>query len=149
MIPAPYIIDGLLIITFVIGFFNFKKYKHTPLKYFLWFLGYGLLTEFSAFFYAIITRKPNHVFFNIYTLALYLFYFWFLSKYFTKKKTRNLIKIFTVLIGIFFIVNTLFLQNIYESSQSYFFLFGDLFFIVAVLLFFVEIIISLILQELI
>lgn len=139
MIAAPYIIDILLIVTFVIGLFNYKKYKNTYAKYFLFFLAYGLLTEFLGYFYAVLFRKPNHIFFNIYTLVQYFFFFWLLSKYFKNALNKKAVKIFTILVSLAFIINSLFFQSIFKVSQSYFFLFGDTLFIIAIILFFIEI----------
>ena len=135
MIVAPYIIDILLIVTFIIGLNNYKNYKNTYAKYFLFFLAYGLLTEFLGYFYAVLFRKPNHIFFNIYTLVQYFFFFWLLSKYFKSALNKKAVKIFIILVSLAFIINSLFFQSLIKVSQSYFFLFGDTLFIIANIIF--------------
>lgn len=129
----------LLIITFTIGVYNYKNYKYTLNKYFLYFLGYGIATElFGANFYKFFNFS-NHIVFNFYALAQFLFYLWLFSKYFKKQRSQQIVKYFIYLTILLFILNTLFLQSIIEVSQSYFFLFGGVLLVVTILLFFVEI----------
>jgi len=135
----PFSINAIELITIFIGAYNYKKYKDTFLKYFLWFLGYGIFTEiFGALFYKFFNFS-NFIVFNIYALVQFLFFLWLFYKYFKTKKYRILTKITGNLIIICFIINTLYFQNIFTSYQSYFFLIGGIFLLICAILFFIEI----------
>ncbi len=129
----------LLIITFIIGVYNYKNYKHTFNKYFLYFLGYGIATEiFGANFYKLFDFS-NHIVYNFYALVQFLFYLWLFSKYLKNSTNKKIVKYFKYLTFLFFVINSLFAQSIIEVSQSYFFFFSGILLIITILLFFVEI----------
>lgn len=130
----------VLILAFIIGLFNFKKFKNSPSRYFLYFLGYGIATEiFGGLFFYKLFKFPNYILYNFYAAVQFVFYLWLLGKYLKSKKTRKIIKTFMSVILIFFIFNTIFFQNILLGLQSYFFLFGGILLIITIILFFIEI----------
>jgi len=133
------LIEILLIITFLIGIYNYKSYKNTFNKYFLYFLGYGIITELIGGNFYKLFNFTNHIVYNLYAMVQFLFYLWLFSKYLKKEKNKQIAKYFIYLTILFFILNTLFFQSIIDISQSYFFLFGGVLLIVTILLFFVEI----------
>ncbi len=134
----PFSINGLKLITIIIGVVNYKKYKHTPLKYFLWFLVYGFLAEILIMVISVDFEKLNHIVYNIYSIVYFTFSFWLFFKYLKNKKNCFMANIFNVIIVIIFIINTLFFQDIYNSFQSYTWLFGSLFLIITIIIFFIE-----------
>jgi len=134
-----YIIKILLIITFIIGLFNYKHYKDTPLKYFIYFLAYGIATEiFGRFFFYKFFKFANYIVYNVYALVQFIFFLWLFYKYFKTKKYKNLTVFFLITILLFFALNTIFFQNIFETLQSYFYLLGGIFLIISTILFFIE-----------
>jgi len=135
----PFSINVIELVTIFIGIYHYKKYKNTFLKYFLWFLCYGFFTEMVGFVVSDISKKQNFIVFNIYALIQFLFFLWLFYKYYKTPVYKTLIKFMWGVILLFFIINTLFFQDIYVTYQSYFFLIGGVFLLISVILFFIEI----------
>jgi len=135
----PFTLDAIIIITAIIGSFHYKKYKNTPLKYFLFLLWYGIFTEAMGIVVSIVFKYPNYIVYNIYVFIRAMFLLWLFSKYLKKTKSKQIVKYFIYLTVLFFIINTLFVQNIFKDSQSYFYFFGGILLIVTILIFFIEI----------
>ncbi len=132
------LINLILIITFVISVFTYKKYKNTPLKYFVYFLGYGIATEFLGRYFYDIFGFPNYILYNIYALIQFIYFLGLFLRSFKKRISKNTVKIFIVLCLVFFFINSFFYQNILKNIQSYFFLFGGIILIITILLFLIE-----------
>lgn len=136
----PFSINALELITIVIGFVHYNKYKHTPLKYFLWFLCYGFATEILGYLISIELKQPNDIVFNIYALVQFVFFLWLFFKYFKTQQYKSITKIFGILVILSFVIISLFIQDLFQSYQSYFFLIGGVFLIIDIILFLIEII---------
>lgn len=135
----PFSIDALELIAIIIGFVHYHKYKHTPLKYFLWFLCFGFTIEMLGILISVVFKQQNHIVYNIYALVQFVFFLWLFYKYFKTMKYKKLTKVFGVLLILAFVVNSLFIQDIFQDFQSYFLLFGSVLLIIIVTLFFIEI----------
>lgn len=135
----PFSINALELITIIIGLYHYKKYENSPLKYFLWFLCYGFLTEMAGVYISTILKLPNHIVFNIYALVQFEFFLWLFYKYIKTMKYKILVKIFSAFIILFFVINSLFIQDISKTFQSYFLLSGSVLLMFIVILFFIEI----------
>ncbi len=138
----PFSINALELIAIIIGILHYNKYKHTPLKYFLWFLCYGFLTEMTGVYISTILKRPNHIVFNIYALVQFEFFLWLFYHYIKTVKYKILVKIFSAIIFLFFVINSLIIQDITQTFQSYFLLPGSVLLIITVILFFIEILSS-------
>jgi len=134
----PFSIDIFLIITAIIGSFHYKKYKNTPLKYFIYFLWYGIFTEAMGIFVSIVLRQPNHIIYNVYVLVRALFLLWLFGKYFKNKRNIKVTQFFRIFFIVGFILNTIFFESIF-ATQTLTFYISSLSLIVTVILFFVEI----------
>jgi len=135
----PYFINSLEFITIIIGFIFYDRYKHTALKYFLWFLIYGFLTEILGLFIGFNMKLPNHVIFNIYAVVYYLFFFWLFNTYLKNKKYKTVVKLFTLGFLLVVLVNNIFYENIFSHYQPYIWLYGNIALIITIILFFTEV----------
>lgn len=134
----PVSINVLELITIVIGIIYYKSYKHTFLKYFLYFLIFGFLTEMVGIFVVVVLHKSNFIIYNLYALVQFIFFLWLFYKYFKTEQYKTLSKFFITAIVLFFILDTFFLQDIFSAFQSYFFFLGGIFLITISILFLVE-----------
>jgi hypothetical protein len=133
-----YSIHALELITIIIGIYHYKKYKNTLLKYFLFFIIYGLFTELAGIIMGRVFKFPNYIVFNIYSVAYYIFNFWLFGRHFKLKNNRSVSHIFMALTTLMFILDTLFFQNIFEGYQSYTWFIGSIGTIIIVILFLIE-----------
>ncbi|REE83620.1 hypothetical protein BX611_0914 [Lutibacter oceani] len=117
-----------IILTFIpafVGTVTFKKYKHTFLKYFLFFLWYTCFTESAAFYIGTIPKQSTSFIYNFYALVNVFFYF-FLFKFYIKKNIIY-IKVFFTLFLLFFLYDFFVIQDSINRIQTYSFLFAFLF----------------------
>jgi len=135
----PYSINSLELITIIIGLFFYKRYKHTVLKYFLWFLIYGFLTEILGLWVGFNLKIQNYVIFNIYAIVNYLFFYWLFKKHLKKARNKILVNLFMIGFILVAIVSNVFYENIFDHYQSYIWFFGSTTLIITVILFFTEI----------
>lgn len=134
----PFTLDAIIIITAIIGSFHYKKYKNTPLKYFLFLLWYGIFTEAMGIIVSIVFKYPNHIVYNIYVLVRALFLLWLFGNYFKNKINIKITQFFIIFLTIGFIINTIFYENIL-ATQSFTYYISSLLLIITVILFFIEI----------
>ena len=134
----PFYINALELIAIIIGFVHYHKYKHTLLKYFLWFLCYGFLSEMIGFLVSYVFKQNNVIIFNIYTLVQYEFFLWLFYKHFKTVQYKILTKSIGLFTGFSFIINSIFFQDIFTTFQSYSLLLGGFFLIITIILFFTE-----------
>lgn len=134
----PFYINALELITIIIGFVHYHKYKNTLLKYFLWFLCYGFLSEMIGFLVSYVFKYNNVIVFNIYTLVQYEFFLWLFYRHFKTAQYRILTKSVALFTGFSFIINSIFFQDILTTFQSYSLLVGGFFLIITIILFFTE-----------
>lgn len=134
----PFYINALELIAIIIGFVHYHKYKHTLLKYFLWFLCYGFLSEMIGFLVSYVFKQNNVIVFNIYTLVQYEFFLWLFYRHFKTAQYKILTKSVMLFVGFSFIINSIFFQDILNTFQSYSLLLGGFFLIITIILFFTE-----------
>ncbi len=135
----PYSINSLELITIIIGVFFYKRYKHTLLKYFLWFLVYGFLTEMMGLLVGFNFEMPNYIIFNIYAIVYYLFFYWLFNKHLRKTRNKLLVKLFMFGFILVALVSNIFYENIFDHYQSYIWFFGSTTLIITIVLFFTEV----------
>ncbi len=134
----PLSINVLELATIIIGFCYYKKFKNTALKYFLWFLVYGFLTEMLGIAIGVGLKKPNYIIFNIYSIVYFLFFYGLFYRYLKKTISKRLVKAFIIFFVLTSIINTIFFQSIYGHYQSYTWFFGSTTLIITIILFFTE-----------
>lgn len=91
---------SLLGITLSIAIWQWKYYKETSERYYLWFLLYVCCHEILSSSYTyMFPISSNIIFYNLYTILSFLFYFFWFDKILQKR--RYMIR---VLLGIFIVV---------------------------------------------
>ncbi len=135
----PFSINAIELTTIFIGIYHYQKYKDKFLKYFLWFLGYGFLTEMLGIVVGIGFKKPNHIVYNIYAMIYYFFFYWLFYTYFKNKRNKLIVSFFIPCLIIVFVIDSFFFNNVFDDFQFYTLLFGSITLIITIILFFVEI----------
>ena len=122
MLPPANIIE---IATLILGLLNLSKFKNTIYKYFLFFIGYVVLTEsLSAFLQSFYDIKTRFIY-NIYILVSFLFYFIFFKKIVKNQKIKNLLTIFSILFLLFYSYELFILKSDFNNQlYSYSFVLG-------------------------
>jgi hypothetical protein len=134
----PLSINALELITIIIGFVYYKKYSNTKLKYFLWFLVYGFLTEMLGIAMGVGFKEPNYIIFNIYSIVYFLFFYWLFYTYLKKTINKRFVKGFIIFFILTSTINSVFFQSIHGHYQSYTWFFGSTTLIITIILFFTE-----------
>jgi len=135
----PFSIHTIELITIFIGIYHYKKYKDTLLKYFLWFLCYGFMTEMLGIIVGVGFKKPNHIVFNIYAVIYYLFFYWLFYKFLKNKRNKIIVNFFVFSFIIMFIIDSFYFSSVFGNFQYYTLLFGSITLIITIILFFIEI----------
>ncbi|HHC81052.1 MAG TPA: hypothetical protein ENK46_14320 [Flavobacteriia bacterium] len=134
----------------LVGTIFYYKYKHTYLKYFLFLLWYIFLSEFFVRY--IIDNKIDfflhysktgiiytHWVYNILdTISFLVYYYIYYKSMSSNEKYKNWIKKFAIAYIVISILNWSFIQNFFEELQSYLFIIGAIFLIIAILFYFIE-----------
>lgn len=135
----PFSIDAIELITIFIGIYHYKKYKDTLLKYFLWFLCYGFITEMLGIVIGYGFKKSNYIVFNVYAIISYFFFYWLFYNSFKNKRNKHIVSFFILCFTLVFIIDSFFFNTIFDNQQYYTLLFGSISLIVTIILFFIEI----------
>lgn len=128
----------VIFITFVIGVLNFKKFRASTLKYFVFFIGYVLISEIIANSLSV-QKISTVVVNNSYFVGSNLFYLFFYSRILTKLKYKKLAYIFAGVFVLSVFMNTIFFQTFINAIQTYSLILGMLFVSILIILFFSEI----------
>ena len=105
-----FICNYLLII--LVGIIYYNKLKQSlPLKMFLWFLVYSLVTEITGTYFAFHAKINTAGVYNTWNLVNYIFYTFLFLAIIKNKVSRKVIFGLTFIYLIYEIVNTLFYQN--------------------------------------
>ncbi len=134
----------------LVGTIFYYKYKHTYFKYFLFLLWYIFLSEFFVgyirdnkidFFlhYSKTGIIYTHWVYNILdTISFLVYYYIYYKSMSSNEKYKNWIKKFAIAYIVISILNWSFIQNFFEELQSYLFIIGAIFLIIAILFYFIE-----------
>lgn len=135
---VKYIVLFLVFCTFLASIFSYKKISTTPLKYFIFFIWYGLISEIIAnilSFNNVSTVLINNVYFIFSTLFYIVFYSLIYTNHKYKKVAYSFIGIY--LLAVFF--NNFYLQNLIYNWQTNTYIFGSFLIIILIILFFIEV----------
>ncbi|MCK0129971.1 hypothetical protein MWU59_00500 [Flavobacteriaceae bacterium F08102] len=129
------------------GTITYYKYRHTPVKYFLWLLWYIVLTEFVgswAIKYDFLIFKDEHgVKYNLWMInLLYLIFyptcFYIYHQTVTSLRYKFWIKLFFIAYLILSLINWTFIQNFIFSWSELPFITGSLMLVVSIIFYFIE-----------
>jgi len=132
-----FICNYLLIILVGIIYYN-KLEQSLPLKMFLWFLLYSLVTEVTGTYFAFHAKINTAVVYNTWNIINYLFYSYFFLAIIKTRVKRKVIFGLAFIFIMYELVNTLFYQNYLTDVYANSIILKKLFLVVIVLMYFSE-----------
>ena len=127
-------------ISILVGLFNFKKFSHNkPLKFFLFFLIYTLVSEIIGAYLGKILVVKNNVIYNSWNIVNMLFVSYLLLSQITNKFKRIIIYLLVAIFIIITFVNVLFYAGIFEYLLSRNNLLAKTLVVVVVIIYFTEV----------
>ena len=132
------IILCLVSLTFLIAIVNVKHFKTSPIKYFIYFIGYVFLSETIANI-CLLKGIGTVIINNVYSILYTFFNLFFYSKLITTKKAKKIGYIMMLIFSISLLINQLFLQHFELRLQTYTFVFGMFLVTILVFIYFLEI----------
>lgn len=131
----------------IIGTFYFYKYRHTPLRYFLYLLWYITITEFTGSYASknnvLVFFDENGIDYNywLYNLLYIVFFIVILVIYLRSIKNsgqKKIIKYFILIYILISIINWSFIQNFLFEMSTLPFVLGSIFLIISVIFYFIQ-----------
>lgn len=136
-----------MLIAAIIGTISFYKYKHTPLKYFLYLLWFTAFTEFIGP-YAIEKEflifldekgiKYNLWMYNLLEIITFMTFFYMYFKSIKNSNYRLWVKIFIISYIVISVFNWVFIQKFALEWSELPYIVGSLFLIITILFYFIE-----------
>ena len=140
-LPIVEIKNGILIlqvVTAIVGSVYFYKYKHTKLKYLLYLLWYIVINDTVAAYYSEHVCKYNAPFYNIFQLISFTLYLYIFKETIQNLKFKRIISYFVVIYYLSFIAN-ISISNFKEVYFYFSYVFGALFIVSSIIMFYSEI----------
>ncbi|WP_416442948.1 hypothetical protein ACH3O9_18520 [Leeuwenhoekiella sp. A16] len=128
----------LELIAAVIGIIKYNHFKHTKLKYVLFFLCYVALNEFFAGMCYPVLGIPNYIPYNIYYLVHFAFFLWWYSSLMFTRSRRNILLILLLIYTIFWLIDAIFIQNFSYEFLNNSYTLGAVLITVAACFYFIE-----------
>lgn len=125
-----------LVITTVVAWVKYSKYKNSPLKYLPHYLSYAVFLEIGADL-IIHEEELSYVWYNFGINIEILFYFFVYYHYLNNKNTKKFLLYSTIFYEIYFLLNVFFLES-WWNYQSFPFTVGGILVIIIVFLFLLE-----------
>lgn len=119
--------------------FYYKKYKHTKLKTFLFFIWYVALNDilFSKMYIDYIDPHSNTILYNIYRFVLFNYLFWLIYNHLTDSLRRKIIVGCAGLFTLGYLINVYY-EGFQYGKLQYATLTGCILFVIAALYYFIE-----------
>lgn len=130
----------LALVAAVIGTLNFRYYKTTKAKFFLFSVWYIIITEFvgenlSRWFDVIY----NNIVYNIYIVIQFTFYLWWYQSLLKSENRKKIVKAFCLIFLVFGIVNIIFFQDVISEATSYSYALAVIFLVTSICYYFIEV----------
>ena len=128
----------IIIATFIVGFVRYQYYKKSKVRYFLYFLGYMVISECIAYSFKI----KNLAMFPLYNISMIIyfsFYFFLFGNLLIQKIKRTVVRVFFFLFLIVSLSNIFFIQTNFNELQTYTFFIGSFLLIITISLFYIEV----------
>lgn len=134
-----YFFIGNYLLIILVGVFYRHKFKQSlPLKLFMWFLLYSLITEIIGTYFAFYAKINTAIIYNTWSNISYLFYSFFFYFLIKNKIKRKVILGFTLVYLIYEFVNTFFYQNFSINVFAYSFILNKFLLSIIILMYFSE-----------
>lgn len=133
------LILGMEILVALIATFMFYKYRHNQLRYFLLYVWGVVALELSGEFWPEIFHTSNLQLYNIFVILQFpLLILWYRS-FLSSRKTRTISIWLIVIFLLFALINSWQYQSVAEEFQSFTFILGAVGLIVAIFMYFNEV----------
>lgn len=129
----------IILVANVIGLFYYRKLPNAKAKSLLGIIFVSFLTEFLGFFFAKWTGMKSYIVFNTYILVIFNYYMYLLNTLLKKSLNRKISNVFFFFFNSCYIVNIVYLQNLFEEMITYCFAVGVIFVLILSCLYLVEI----------
>ena len=134
-----YFFIGNYLLIILVGILYWYKLKQSlPLKLFMWFLVYSLITEIVGTYFAFYAKINTALIYNTWNLISYLFYSYLFLVIIKNKTKRKVIFYLTLTYLIYELVNTLFYQNYLTDVYAYSTILIKIFLVITILMYFLE-----------
>lgn len=126
----------LLVITVIIAWFTYKKYRNTLLKYLPFYLTYAAILEMGGI-YLIKIKMSNVIWYNIGINIEILFYLFIFYNFLKSKKTKKFLLYGGAIYIVYFLLNVFIFES-WREYQVFPFTFGAILLIIIIFLFLLE-----------
>jgi len=132
MVIRAFIILIVISLTLFVALFQFNKFKTSPIKYVVYFIGYVFISETIANSY-LSNGMSTVIINNVYSIAYTFFNLFFYSILIKNNRAKKIGNIMMFIFSIGLLINQLFFQEFEHKLQTYTFILG--LFLVTILVF--------------
>jgi hypothetical protein len=132
MVIRAFIILIVISLTLFVAVFQFNKFKTSPIKYVVYFIGYVFISETIANSY-LSNGMSTVIINNVYSIAYTFFNLFFYSILIKNNRAKKIGNIMMFIFSIGLLINQLFFQEFEHKLQTYTFILG--LFLVTILVF--------------
>jgi len=132
MVIRAFIILIVISLTLFVALFQFNKFKTSPIKYVVYFIGYVFISETVANSY-LSNGMSTVIINNVYSIAYTFFNLFFYSILIKNNRAKKIGNIMMFIFSIGLLINQLFFQEFEHKLQTYTFILG--LFLVTILVF--------------
>ena len=132
MVIRAFIILIVISLTLFVALFQFNKFKTSPIKYVVYFIGYVFISETIANSY-LSNGMSTVIINNVYSIAYTFFNLFFYSILIRNNRAKKIGYIMMFIFSIGLLINQLFFQEFEHKLQTYTFILG--LFLVTILVF--------------
>jgi hypothetical protein len=133
-----YYVIYITLVATIVGLFYYKKLPNKKAKSLLALIFISFLTEFIGRNFYYWFGLKNYIVFNLYFLITFNIYILLLLALLKKRVNKTISNCLLVLTNVFFIVDMIYLQDIFSEGLGYFFTLGSVFALILSSLYFVE-----------
>ena len=138
--PGIMISDFAELLSFVFGLIYWNKFKQTPIRWFILFLGYNFFNEMAALAYYVSGLSNNNtIFYNVHQVIYFSVHFYIFYKYLIRKRLKLAVVLFYSIWLISFTYQ-LFTKNLVLEYALFSTVLGDFLTMISVLFVFIEVI---------
>jgi hypothetical protein len=127
------------LLAFITGIIYWKKVRHTHWKWFVVYLGFIFILDSTGGFMFMVLKQNNAWLYKWLIMPVsFLFFFWLYWKTFTHRKEKNWSVAASVIYGLSFIADTVWLSKIKFVYSSFSYCTGNLLLLILIILFFLK-----------
>lgn len=129
----------LILAVGIMGVFHFSKLPNMRSKSLLGIIFFSFLTEFLGVKIFAWIGVKNYIVYNIYVLVMFNYYILLLNSLLKKTLYKKITNLFFFLFNVVYVINIIYLQNLFEEMLTYCFSLGVIFVLILSFLYLIEI----------